>query len=377
MNSSVNTNFTDCLYDNNPGPGKYDSSKAIKLVKSQAPMYSIVGKGLTNKSTDFTPGPGYYQGNKSNISNLKNNFSKSKRKLQLVDMIDLENSPGPGSYDVNNFKKIKPSNNGISFGKDRKSGNSKYGFSTPGPGNYSVKYINTAPSISIGKDQRNRTFVKETSDYNGPKYNLNFSNKTKICNELKFSKAPRFREKYNYTPGPGTYQSKSKEAINTKTGFSFGKSKFSNNLNNSILNTTNPGPGQYSCDFVINKLNKGGYSFGKCIKGSNQIKSMSITPGPGQYNDNYNVVKSSTVNTKFGKDLKIKDNVNSDIPGPGTYNNLKLNNSQSVIFSKDKKFKERKENSPGPGQYKIPCSIRDVNDYSVVNGNFDMRFKYI
>ena len=341
-------------------------------------MYSIVGKGIKNKSTDFSPGPGQYDNsNKLNLSNLKNNFSKSKRNLQLIDIIGLGDTPGPGNYDLNNYKKIKPSNNVASFSREKKNYNNKYGFSTPGPGNYSIQYINTAPAISIGKDKRNRTFIKESSDSNGPKYNINFSNKSSIVNNIKFNKAQRFTEKKDLIPGPGTYKSNTKEAINTKNGFSFCKNKVNNTLNNSILNQTSPGPGQYNYEYVMNKLNKGGYSFTKSIKGKNQIKSLSITPGPGQYNDNYNVIKSSTTNIKFGKDIKIKNNDNSEIPGPGAYNGNKLNNSNSITFTKDKKYKEIRNNSPGPGQYKIPCSIRDVNDYSIVNGNFDMRFKYI
>ena len=33
--------------------------------------------------------------------------------------------------------------------------------------------------------------------------------------------------------------------------------------------------------------------------------------------------------------------------------------------------------NPGPGMYRIPCSIVDVNDYTREKGNFDKNFRYV
>ena len=37
----------------------------------------------------------------------------------------------------------------------------------------------------------------------------------------------------------------------------------------------------------------------------------------------------------------------------------------------------RKSDTPGPGQYHIPCAIVDVNDYTRESGKFDPNFRYI
>ena len=33
--------------------------------------------------------------------------------------------------------------------------------------------------------------------------------------------------------------------------------------------------------------------------------------------------------------------------------------------------------NPGPGMYRIPCSMVDVNDYTREKGDFDKNFRYI
>ena len=42
-----------------------------------------------------------------------------------------------------------------------------------------------------------------------------------------------------------------------------------------------------------------------------------------------------------------------------------------------KEAKEKKNDTPGPGQYRIPCSFDDVNEYTRGQGNFDKNFQYI
>ena len=37
----------------------------------------------------------------------------------------------------------------------------------------------------------------------------------------------------------------------------------------------------------------------------------------------------------------------------------------------------KKSDSPGPGQYHIPCSFDDINDYTREQGQFDPNFRYI
>lgn len=56
----------------------------------------------------------------------------------------------------------------------------------------------------------------------------------------------------------------------------------------------------------------------------------------------------------------------------------KLNKSEAKYsFGKDKKFKGQNNETPGPGQYKIPCSIVDVNEYTRAVGKYDSTYKFV
>ena len=47
------------------------------------------------------------------------------------------------------------------------------------------------------------------------------------------------------------------------------------------------------------------------------------------------------------------------------------------IFGKEKRSKEIIEETPGPGQYHIPCSIVDVNNYTRKKAKYDNKYKFI
>lgn len=76
------------------------------------------------------------------------------------------------------------------------------------------------------------------------------------------------------------------------------------------------------------------------------------------------------------RDDLIKKVKRENIPGPGNYM-LKLNNSTpSFRFGTEKRDKSAAHGVPGPGQYRIPCSIVDVPQYSMT-GNFNQSYRYI
>lgn len=65
-------------------------------------------------------------------------------------------------------------------------------------------------------------------------------------------------------------------------------------------------------------------------------------------------------------------------PGPGNYEieeNLSKKKGKSFKFSKDEKLKNVKSFTPGPGTYKVPCSISNVPVYTV--GKFAENFKFV
>ena len=59
------------------------------------------------------------------------------------------------------------------------------------------------------------------------------------------------------------------------------------------------------------------------------------------------------------------------VPGPGMYEMLQIDSGQSNKFGKEKRNDNLKNDTPGPGQYRIPCSFRDVPRYISSAGNFE------
>ena len=64
------------------------------------------------------------------------------------------------------------------------------------------------------------------------------------------------------------------------------------------------------------------------------------------------------------------------VPGPGMYE-MNLDLGPSMKFGKEKRNDNFKNNTPGPGHYKIPCSFRDVPRYISSTGNFEEQFRFI
>ena len=88
-----------------------------------------------------------------------------------------------------------------------------------------------------------------------------------------------------------------------------------------------------------------------------------------------------TLRGKF--DIKDKEKR----PGVGQYNIFRSN---QFIMKKEPKWKigkasredldfltSDKRGNPGPGMYKIPCSVVDVNGYTREKGNFDKNVIYV
>ena len=77
------------------------------------------------------------------------------------------------------------------------------------------------------------------------------------------------------------------------------------------------------------------------------------------------------------KDDKSKKDKNVIFPGPGAYNVRDNLFSKCVHFTKEKKFRVKKDITPGPGQYKIPTSFDYISDYTRSKGAFDPSFKSV
>ena len=113
-------------------------------------------------------------------------------------------------------------------------------------------------------------------------------------------------------------------------------------------------------------------------KPSNHIRSK--TPGPGYYKHEDSKMKtlktSPSVGIGLGKKSEVIRKYNAAIPGPGKYdtkNGFDVSDKQKIKayrFSKDKRMKDKRFKTPGPGHYKIPCSFGFTAPYSGIENHF-------
>ena len=103
-------------------------------------------------------------------------------------------------------------------------------------------------------------------------------------------------------------------------------------------------------------------------------------PGPGKY-EAINVHFPTEPKFSFGKeerkDDKLKYIEKDGFPGPNKYKTSDSNFNNVGHFTKDKRYKDQKFITPGPGQYRIPTAFDYIADYTRQGGSFDPNFKYV
>ena len=106
-------------------------------------------------------------------------------------------------------------------------------------------------------------------------------------------------------------------------------------------------------------------------------------PGSTDYHPDKNVFLKK--NPGYSMSLSLRDNKNfnriikDNYPGVGKYNVRGEIELKANTFSKGDRMPFQHTFRAGPGFYKIPCSIVDINDYTRYqkNSNFDIRYKYV
>ena len=202
------------------------------------------------------------------------------------------------------------------------------------------------------------------------------------------------------TPGPGSYKNKYNQ--NILPSYSIGTS----NRSDFILKNNNPGPGNYN---IKNQSSSPKYTMvfkpinteekerspgpiyypksnSKNIKISitgkeKKLKNYNETPGPNSYNNNkMNYVKRNYPSWKIGTSTRgdeIKKERKKNVPGPGTYKVRTKIKKGGFKFGTSNRLSYSVSQSPGPGAYRIPCSIVDVNDYTRAQGKFNPNYRYV
>lgn len=282
--------------------------------------------------------------------------------------------PGPGNYETrdNPMNRSQPK---FSFGKETRGDNRRP--QTPGPGQYQCKEFlgKEAPKISMsgknGKEYNESRYVPGPGQYNGSMINRPKSPSYKIGTAQR-------QGLYNFlegNPGPGQYvPDNCTNKVRPKTpSWVIGSSK------RPPLNpgdSTVPGVGNYNVSQGLGKGPK--YTMvGKNTYGANWKNGV---PGPGQYENNAEVTAKKSPIWKIGtgsRDDDLKRVKRENVPGPGMYDGGSKENGPKYRFGSEKRDQNTKNSMPGPGQYRIPCSIVDVNDYTRGAGNFDPNYRYI
>ena len=387
-----------------PGPGKYNP-----LDNTSGPKYTIgIRRTLSSKQLkrkgkkSEVPGVGKYTLRKEEDLNVPCYVMSKEKRNNLNLNHSALNYPAPNKYkyDLNGSSSQAPL---WSFSKAERFGSSKgkgkkpksaitRSSSVPGPGAYEhQKFIGwEGPTYSFPKEKLNHadavdeSMTNRTKNFPSPTtYNpsLRYIPDSPIITMSKLERKELMSDKgaVNF-PGPGYYHPNkyNSSVMRHFPVWSYYRSERDESKNEQAKKKekiTTPGPGYYN-------LNQGRIPNGPVYTLAKKLKAKKIQdyPGPG----NYSVVSvhfPSEPKFSMGKDKKLEDNnkeaIKNGYPGPGTYNVKDELFSKSVHFTKDKKFREKKFITPGPGQYKIPTAFDYISDYTRSRGAFDPKFKYV
>ena len=262
---------------------------------------------------------------------------------------------------------------------------------TPGPGSYEHKLFmgKEGPLYSFVKEKLNHADVAEASlskkQNNFPcpgSYHKNITYRPDTpqysISKLKESKSRKPENSYE-PPGPDKYNP-NKFVSSTVTKFPVWTVGKGNRYESEEVKGSKkkrvitPGPGNYTYKNGMIPLGPK-YSIGRRFKDKKRGKQ----PGPGSYEvviKNLPNEPSYRIGTsKRDDDLKvIKKN---NYPAPNAYQIKDSRHTHQLTFPKDQKDRSLRNNFPGPGTYRIPCSFDYISDLTRSKGVFDPKFRYV
>ena len=389
-----------------PGPGAY----SIPETFTNGPKYSMATKAgaFDPSKSSYTPGPGAYDPSSLNRPTSAKYTMRSKPNSK-----GTESMPGPGNYNLRTDKQlVVPS---YKFGTEKKDGlNLASGKFAPGPGNYEYnadvlhqKY----PKFSFGKETRGQDLRPKTPGPGSYEYKRFLGKEApKITMSAKYG-GMNYGEKSN--PGPGAYNEVNPSNYRNKMpSYRIGTGKRRGLYDSS----DNPGPGAYGPENLTNYVRPktpswkigtgkrpdlnpgdkttpgvGNYNVSKAIGTGGPKYTMvgkgnmggigNVNPGPGAYNETKAAFRKYP-SWKIGtgtRDDNLKRIVRDGYPGPGMYEYYDKTKVKAphYKFGTEKRGYVKKSDTPGPGNYHIPCAIVDVNDYTREQGTFDPHYRYI
>lgn len=316
--------FDKHILNQEPGPGYYQNdiaTTAFKPIKVPEKFQYFGSNSLRftegnaiEKNEEVGPGLYFRDDNKlgeekkinflkeknnyfNNVSNSREQIKKNagenlEERLGIAGIINqyklanVEYSPGPGNYDMNNDYLKKQNSNVAQFGSLQKRFGENYINPTPGPGSYiGVPKVEAVNSIKF--PIRPKKIPKQESKVNNTEIGL-------------VPKEPKDENISYNSPGVGTYNN---DIINS-VGYRVAKhvNKFNHSSapfnsvekrfkkNNLVLHTENLGPGKYYKDdseknILRNQMNNSPpFNIGSDRKISNMEKAKIQENGPGSYN---------------------------------------------------------------------------------------------
>ena len=126
-----------------------------------------------------------------------------------------------------------------------------------------------------------------------------------------------------------------------------------------------PAPGNYAIkSMAFNEKERSRFAMGNKL---NESKTMQ-TPGPGAHNPEPIMVKKRSANYSMGLKLKSEFENSPLVPGPGNYDGAARDMKRSSPkfgfgTSKRPEMGASKNQTPGPGNYKVPAKIGNVADF--------------
>lgn len=187
-----------------PAPGLYPQKSSL----SKIGHFITPARPLTDHSSKLkNPGPGSYTvkpelfkvGNNTIIGNERGREKLDTEKRQI---------PGPGVYKAVKATTVYKSSGNITIGNSERKGMINEGLlQVPGPGNYNDKKIikgTKAPAYGMGTGPKDVVDLSSNRTVPGPGLYSQSVQRTKVGAAI--GNDPRFKEKKNQVPGPGTYR---------------------------------------------------------------------------------------------------------------------------------------------------------------------------
>ncbi|CAG9317800.1 unnamed protein product [Blepharisma stoltei] len=316
--SASSKNIKDPNFDI-PGPGQYNQSLAYIKVPSY--KFGTSKRDPSPENLNKNPGPGTYETGSVTERSTVRFGTESREKLRL------DNSPGPGAYDIPVSLDKKAA---LLMGRTLP----KQLDHVPGPGAYDINRKWYVRSVSVGKEMR---FKRPDPEIPGPgAYTMNERAST-TATIIGTSKRRPFIE-HQDVPGPGDYNIPLK--FTDKVGFSL-----MSRIPRKERDLT-PGPGAYNIPDTRE------IRAPTLTAKREEIWKKSDTPGPG----NYLITSLKSHGPAYTLGHKSTEKLNTDAPGPGNYDTVVTEKSHAMVIGKSKRFELTNEEKhmrivPGPGAY--------------------------